>query len=65
MAVLPAFSINPSEKAQIRALIAKKAHIEIAVEYLNYADIILSDMAMKLPKHTRIDNYIIDFVEAK
>lgn len=59
---LPAISIFLGKKAQIRALIANKTPIEIPAGYLEYVDVFLLDLAMRLPEHIRINNHFIDLV---
>ena len=55
--------VHPSRRPQISGLIAKEAPTKVSVEYVNFADVFSSDMAAKLPKHTRINDHAIVFVD--
>lgn len=65
MAVLLATSIDPSKKAQIRALIGKKTPTKVLVDYLDNADVFSLDLAIGFREHTEINNYSINFVKEK
>lgn len=65
MMVLLARFIHWNKKAQIKAFITKKTYIKIIVEYLNYANVFLPELAMKFPEHTEINNHFIDYRQKK
>lgn len=65
VAALPVMTIHASRKAQIKALIAKKALSKLPAEYSDYADVFSPDIAIKLPEHIGINNYLIDIMEEK
>ena len=50
-------------KFQISGLIAKEASIKVSAEYLDFADVFSLDLASKLPKHTKINDYAIKLVD--
>ena len=63
--VLPSFSllnVHPSRKPQISGLIAEKAPTKISAEYSNFADVFSPNLVSELPKHSRINNHIIELV---
>lgn len=47
---------------QITNLIAKKAFVKVSIKYADFVDIFFLDLASKLPKHTKINNNIIELV---
>ena len=57
-------NIHPFRRPWVSGLIAKKALTKVLAKYLDFADIFSSDLASKLPKHTRINNYAIDLVKS-
>lgn len=61
LAELIIISIHFSCEAQVVSLII----IEILVKYFDFLDVFFSDFTMKLPKHTKINNYLINLFENK
>lgn len=51
--------IHPSQATQINVIECDKAPTKIQAKYLNYANIFSSNLAIKLPKNTGINTYII------
>ena len=49
-------------KPQLAGLIAKKTFMEIFAKYANFADIFSLDLASKLFKHSKINDYAIELV---
>ena len=39
--------------------------VEVPPEYLDYADVFLFDLAMKLPENTQMNKHAIELVEGK
>ena len=50
-------------RAQIAHLKADKAFTEVPNKYVNFVDIFLPKLAIKRPKHIRMNNYIIELVD--
>ena len=48
---------------QIASLIANKTPTSIRTEYSNFADVFSPKLALKLPKHKKIKDYTIKFVD--
>lgn len=44
---------------------ADKALIQIFLEYLDYANVFLADLKIKLPKHNVMNNHIIELIKSK
>lgn len=65
VAVLLATPIYLSREAQIGALLANNTSTKVSAEYLDYINIFLLDITMKLPEHTCINNHAINLVEDK
>lgn len=63
LAALPVTSIHQNREAQIIALIAKEIPTKKLAKYLNYTNVFLPDWAIKLPKHTEINDYNLNFVK--
>lgn len=57
-----AIQLYPS---QIRLLSTDKVFLKVLLEYLNYADIFLLDLAMKLFRYTGINEYTIKLIKDK
>ena len=55
--------VHPSRRPQISGLIAEEAPTKVPAEYSDFADVFSSDLASKLPKHTRINNHAIKLVD--
>ena len=55
-------SVYPSYRSQRADLIAKKAPTKVPVKYANFAFSL--DLASKLPKHIKINDYAIKLVDA-
>ena len=62
---LASLNVHPSREPQIFGLIAEKTPKKIPAEYSDFADIFFLDLATKLPEHTEIITYAIDFEEGK
>lgn len=62
-AALLATLIYLSRKQHVGALIYKIASTEVLAKYLKYADMFLPDLAIELPKCTRINNYAMNLIE--
>lgn len=61
MVALEAESLNYlSQAAQITVIQCDKAPTKIQVKYLNYVNVFSSNLAIKLPKNTGINAYIIE-----
>ena len=43
-------------------MIAEKAPTKVSAKYLDFTDVFSSDLASKLPKHTKINNQAIELV---
>ena len=59
------FNIHPFCRPQIASMIAEKAFTKVSTKYLDFADIFLSNLASKLPKHTGINNHAIKLVNGQ
>ena len=55
--------IYPSCQAQVAALMSKGAGI--SAEYFDFSDVFSSDSAVELPKHTGINDHLIDLLDNK
>ena len=51
--------MHSSKKAQITYLKADKALTKVSSKYADFTDFFSPKLAIKLPKHTRINNHII------
>ena len=56
--------VHPSRRLQRTSLIAKETPIKVPVKYANFADVFFPDLASELPKHTGINDYAIELVDA-
>ena len=56
--------VYPSCRSQRTNLIAEKTLTKVSVKYANFEDVFSPDLASKLSKHTRINNYAIKLVDA-
>lgn len=54
-----------SYQTQFRLLLANKAPIKVPFKYLDYADVFLFDLKIKLSENTSINEYAIELVEDK
>ena len=59
----PPLNIHPFCKPQIAGLIAKKTPTKVPDKYSDSADVFSLNLMFKLPKHTGINNYIIELVD--
>ena len=57
-------NVQPFRRPQIFGLIVKEAPTKVSNEYLDFADIFSPDLAFKLPKHTKINDYAIELVDS-
>ena len=57
--------VHPSCQVQIRLLLADKTPTKVPLEYLDYADNFLFDLAIELSENTGINEYAIKLVEGK
>lgn len=55
-------NVHLFRRPQIVDLIAKKASTKVLNKYVNFADIFFLDLASKLRKHTKINDYVIKLV---
>ena len=55
--------VHPSRRFQIVGLIAMEASTKFLAKYANFADVFTSNLASKLPEHTRINHYAIKLVD--
>lgn len=62
---LPITPIYLCRRAQIKALIVKKALIKIPAEYMDHVNVFLPDLVIKLSEHTRINDHTINLVKEK
>lgn len=58
-----AMQVHTFDQVQIRLLLANKAPIKVLPKYLNYVDIFLFDLVMKLYENTDINEHAIKLVE--
>ena len=58
-------TVHPFWAAQIRLLKANKAPIIIPTKYSDYTDIFWSELAVKLPEHTNINDHAIELENGK
>ena len=63
LSVDPDDEVHPSKRAQIAYLKADKAPTKIPSKYSDFADVFFLKLAVKLPKHTRINEYTIKLVD--
>ena len=52
--------IHLSRKPHKAGLITKETFTKVPVKYADFVDMFSPDLASKLPKHTGINNYLID-----
>ena len=57
--------VHPSRRSQVSDLIAKEASTKIFTKYLDFADVFSPDLASKLLKHTKINDYTIKLVDGQ
>ena len=57
--------IHLLKMVQITYLKANKALIEVFCNYTDFAEVFLSKLVIKLPKHLKINNYAIELVDDK
>ncbi len=55
--------MHPSKWAQIAHLKVDKVPTKVTSKYTDFADVFLSNLAVELPKHTKINNHAIDLVD--
>lgn len=58
-----AMQVYPSCQVQLGLLLANKAPIKVPFEYLDYADVCLFNLVMKLPENTDINKHTIKLVK--
>ena len=58
-------NIYPFHRPQVSDLITKEALIKVPTNYLDFADVFSPDLASKLPKYIRINNYAIKLVDGQ
>ena len=63
LSVDPSDKVYPLRRAQIAHLKADKASTEIPSKYTDIADVFLPKLAVKLPKHTEINNHTIELID--
>ena len=56
--------IHPSCRPQVFGLIAKEAPTKIPAKYLDFADVFFPDLASKLSKYIKINNYAIKLINS-
>ena len=69
-ATLPNFSllklnVHPFRRPQVSGLIAKEVFIKVPAKYSDFADIFSPNLASKLSKHIRINDYAIKLVDGQ
>ena len=64
-ALLAGMAIYPSQKAQISALIQDKALTKVSLEYEDYINTFLFDLAIELSKNIGINKYAIELQDSK
>ncbi len=62
---VPEPAVHPSRALLLAALQLYKAPNEISLEYADYSDVFLFDLAMELPMNTGINKHSIEFVGSK
>ena len=55
--------VHPFWRSQISGLITMEALTKVPAEYSDFANVFSPDLASKLPKHTGINDHVIDLVE--
>lgn len=62
-ALLTNSNIYLSRRSQMAGLIAEKAFIIVFAKYIDFVKLFFPDLTSKLPKYTRINNYVIKLVK--
>lgn len=57
--------MHSDRKVQIAVFIANKVPVTVSAKYSDFADIFSKKSAVVLPKHTKINIYIINLEEGK
>ncbi len=55
--------MHPLKRAQIAHLKADKAFTKVFSKYTNFANVFLQKLAIKHPKHTRINDHAIELID--
>ncbi len=55
--------IYPSKRAQIAHLKVDKAPTKVSIKYIDFEDVFLPKLAIELPDHTSINNYVIKLID--
>ena len=55
--------VHPLKRVQIAYLKVDKALIKVSSKYVDFVNVFLPKLAIKLPKHTRINNHAIKLVD--
>lgn len=63
--VTPIMQVHPFYQAQVRILLVNKALIKILSKYLDYIDVFLFDLTIKLFENTNIYDYVIQLAKNK
>ena len=58
-------SLPLNARLQISGLIAKEAPIKVLAKYLDFIDVFSSDLVSELPKHTKINDQVIELVDSQ
>ena len=58
-------NVHPSRRPQISGLIVEEALIKVPAEYSDFANVFSPDLASKLFKHTKINDYAIKLVNGQ
>ena len=57
--------VHPSQRPQISGVIVKKATTKISAKYSDFVDKFSLDLASKLSKYTKINDYAIELVDGQ
>ena len=55
-------NVHPFCRPQVSGVIAEEANTKVPAEYLDFTDVFSSDLVSEPPKHTRIDDHVIELV---
>ncbi len=65
LSAIPVMQVYLFGQAQVGLLLADKASIKVFSKYLNYANIFIFDLIIKLLKNTGINKYVIKLIDGK
>lgn len=58
-----AIEVHPSIRALIAHLKVDETHVKVLSKYADFANVFLLKLAAEPPKHTRINDHVIEFVD--